>query len=224
MKIKSTLPAYPPGFVRRATAWACKSMGLPVQQIGFVEVRRVRENWTFSGQFTTKSLPSGQRAGCLVLRMGELGYPCKFRRNDIDHYYETPLHAFVYVLAHEAAHCWHWWRERNGAAKTRRNGRHSCGSERLTDIQAQRVYQEWLANAEALLAEWRAESKRQPKPQISAVEKRAAKAAENLATWVRKAKLAKTKVAKYRRAVRYYERKAASSRPDNRPQVEAKAQ
>ena len=43
-----------------------------------------------------------------------------------------------------------------------------------------------------------------------AVERRAKAAAENLKRWERKLKLAKTKVAKYRKRCRYYERRQRS--------------
>jgi ABC-type Fe3+-hydroxamate transport system substrate-binding protein len=58
---------------------------------------------------------------------------------------------------------------------------------------------------ETLLADWLREKPQRPaKPKPSVVDRRAERAAELLAAWERRLKMAKTKVSKYRRKVNYY--------------------
>ena len=74
-----------------------------------------------------------------------------------------------------------------------------------------RVLRTFRESRESLLAEWNTPPKqRESKPKPSRQERNAVRAASNLAAWERKLKLAKTKVSKYRKQVRYYERVAAS--------------
>lgn len=89
------------------------------------------------------------------------------------------------------------------------------------DRAGRRVLAAFEADRERLLAEWNAEPLRaaaalapepNPEPQpaapaLSAAQRRAAKAATDLARWERKLKLAKTKVAKYRAKVKRYRKR-----------------
>jgi hypothetical protein len=119
--------------------------------------------------------------------------------------------ALINVTAHELRHL----RAIIDKEKTRRRDYYGS-SERLTELDAQKVLTKFRENRESLLAERSAgESSDVPvkKSLADVVAKRAAKAAADLARWERKLKLAKTKVSVYRRKVKYYERRELAAIP-----------
>lgn len=84
--------------------------------------------------------------------------------------------------------------------------------EQNTDGLALLVLANFREKRESLMAEWSAEptyvaADRPPKPSV--VERRRAKAVADLSRWMRKLKLAQTKVKKLRQRVAYYERKVS---------------
>jgi hypothetical protein len=121
------------------------------------------------------------------------------------------VEALVAVTAHELYHC---AADRHPDHRQRTRRRNSFGSsERLTHVMEVKVLRAFRANREALLAAWSADDAKPVtvKAKSNVVEKRAAKAANDLSRWERKLKLAKTKVAKCRQRVRYYERRQAAT-------------
>jgi hypothetical protein len=106
---------------------------------------------------------------------------------------------FVAILAHELEHARCYAVARNWEERARLNHEPRV---RAVDWRALLAFRE---SRETLLAEWLREKPQRPaKPKQSVVDRRAARAAELLAAWERRLKMAKTKVGKYRRKVNYY--------------------
>ncbi len=120
------------------------------------------------------------------------------------------LEALVAVAAHEIYHlAAHFVEEHR--QRTRGSGRHFASSERHTRVEEVRVLRLFRANREALVAEWNTAPASPAKPAVPVQERRAAKAANDLARWQRKFKLAQTKIRKLKVRVRYYERQQATA-------------
>lgn len=116
---------------------------------------------------------------------------------------------FVAMLAHEMEHarCF-------AVARTDAERRWMNSEPRVRAVE-RRVMLEFRDDREGLLADWtkeRPKVERAARPQPTAVERRAARAVELLAQWERRLKTAKTKVAKYRKKVGYYNRAAAKKK------------
>lgn len=103
----------------------------------------------------------------------------------------------IVVTAHETAHL-----------MLENERKHN--TEPSTNWHERQVADAFQQNRDALLAEWSVEpNPRKPKPKRPVQEKRAVAAAAMLDKWRRKMKLARTKIQKYQKKVRYYERVAA---------------
>ena len=116
---------------------------------------------------------------------------------------------FVAMLAHEMEHARCFAIARDPAERRWLN------SEPRVRAVERRVMLAFRDAREALLAGWLREPERverPAKPQPSTTERRAARAVELLAQWERRLKTAKTKVAKYRKKVGYYNRAAAKKK------------
>lgn len=112
---------------------------------------------------------------------------------------EDRLAALVAVTAHELSHLL------PGVGSGERRTRH----------EERKAVEAFEAERESLLEEWSKPTARVEKPKKSRQEVNADRNAKLLAQWERKLKIAKTKVAKYRRKRRYYERAAASKGPSS---------
>lgn len=197
MKIKNSTD-WPNHFLRRMTAWCCRQLKLPVGYI--TECRFAVSRSDYGG------LCYGRRIG---VRVGKLVvFPC---HNIYGNDYRDRLEILVGVTAHELAHSMAF-REKG---RTRRGG--YGGSERRTEFLAQQVLEAFRGNRDGLLVCWSSEPQKKTKPEPTRQELNDAKTRKQLATWERKLKLAKTKVAAYRRKVRYYDRVAAT-RPNQKNQ------
>jgi hypothetical protein len=185
MKLTNTSP-YPDHVIRRVVAFACRQLEFPVRGVKKVVART--HGWSYSGRAYLYE-------GKITLRI----------THGVD--FET----FVYLVGHEVAHLDAYAREQRGAKRTRRGGRGSGGSEPLARLCGYNVRDAYLKNRIALAEEWwTPPAPRASKPKLSIQEKRHAAALKILAGWERKAALAKTKVVKYRKKVRYYEKVAAT--------------
>lgn len=112
------------------------------------------------------------------------------------------LEALVWVTAHEVAHIL----QAKARTRTRAQGG-TAGSEIATEWHAAPVVEAFRAQREQLLAAWEEPPAVALRPRPSPVESRATKAQADLARWERKLKLAKTKVAKLRQRVTYYQKR-----------------
>lgn len=83
--------------------------------------------------------------------------------------------------------------------------------EASVDAIAIRILEEFRGNRDELLSEWNGvPAMAVPKPKKDLTEARAAKAIASLERWQRKLKMAQTKIRKYKRQVRYYERRQSA--------------
>lgn len=204
MKLVNTLD-WPDRFIRRMVSWCCRELGLPVRYIREAQFRNTSNAWG--------GLCYGRRIG---VRVGNAShFPCKSKRhrNGLQIELADRTETLVYITAHELAHS----ANRRDRAAGRRGG--WGGTEQYTDTLALKVLEAFRANRPALLAAWGDGPEAAPAtpvtpPRMAAViEQREAKARAAMERWERKLKLAKTKLAKYRAKVKYYERRAANRGP-----------
>jgi len=213
MKIKNNTD-FPDSFLKKMISWICKNphMCWSVRKIrGGVEVR----NRSTGHKATGHAWPARER---IVVSIGvsemfretvkdEKGFtvwalPEKGRRR-------APLRqgpsdqmarvrALIDVMAHEIAHLTQW--EKRSA-----RGQYS---ETEANWKADRVLEAFAEDETGLTALWMELPRRdkEPKAKPSIREQRYERAKKNLANWERKARLAKTKLAKYRKQVQYYEK------------------
>jgi hypothetical protein len=203
MKLVTNHPGYPSHVVRRAARWAAKHLGMEgkVLRTLTVEVgyRRGRANG-WGGWYHH----ADRRVQVLLPKMGsDKYYPASMANNVAEREAGRDVHdeweLFVAILAHELEHARAYAVARNWEERARLNHEPRV---RAVDWRALLAFRE---SRETLLAEWLREKPQRPaKPKPSVVDRRAARAAELLASWERRLKMAKTKVSKYRRKVTYY--------------------
>ena len=206
MKLTNTTD-WPDWFLRRMMAWSCKEIGLPVREVRQAQFGK-RRRGAFNGHARTSGLirvvigPNESFPTLPYL------YPGRTSEAFLSPGYADAIEALIGVTAHELTHLrtYTQFRYKPMIRKLRR-GIHS---ERPTRFEERRVIETFRANRDALLAEWSAPPAAKPrKPRPSRQEQNEAKARKLLAAWERKSKLARTKVAIYRRKVRRYDRIAA---------------
>ena len=186
MKFRSTLRTVPAYAVRRMVSWISKQIGYPVRMFQRVEFRsRGRD---YSG------MCHGKRWFGVRVCERSSAYPMVHSRFGFSHTFHDPWDALVSITAHEIAHC----NDRLESGRT---------NERSAEMQEDRVWQVWLVQREALLAEWLAEPNAGAQqtaagPKSSLAIKTLNRHEAALRRWKTKAKLAATKVKKYERAVR----------------------
>lgn len=204
MKLNNTT-SYSNRFLRRMVSWCCKELGLPVSFVKSISFgnRRVAR---FSGHC------QHWKSGCrIVVNIDASNDRFPWTDNGTSSGIKGIVRTFadrtdclVNVTAHELRHAM----AEIDKERTRGNGRRVASSERTTEFDAQKVQAAFNANRDTLLAAWNEPLARKAAPKQSAKENRADKARANLANWVRKSKLAATKVRKYKNQVRYYDRQA----------------
>lgn len=207
MKLRNTTH-WPDYFLRRMTAWVAKHIGLPMSEIKRAEFGKRSKGalngraW-WSGRFRVVIGPPS------AFPVEPYLYPG--RTNEA---YRSPrmadqLEALVAVTAHELEHLYVFAHKRT--LPQIRALRRGSLSERSTRHEERRIHGLFVADRDALLAEWSAAPAERPaKPKASVQEKRAAKAQADLVRWQRKLKLAQTKIKKLKARVRYYDRVAAA--------------
>ena len=211
MKLKNNTD-FPDWFLRRMIAWICRNPHIDwrVKKIrGGVEVRNRSKGYQYSGH----AWPSRER---IVVSIGvpemfrdivkdENGQTVWDKDNDWrpkregepDH--KARITSLVSILAHEIVHLAQW-------EKGPGRGKYS---EREANWRAKQAVEAFVKEADILIANWMespsyATKPKKAKPSIQ--EQRYQRALKNQANWERKIKLAKTKLAKYSKQVRYYEK------------------
>lgn len=201
MRLKNTTN-FPDCMLRRMVSWCCKELGLPVRRVMSAEFRQRRVQ-RFSGLAYRRRIIVSV-APDSFFPWTDNGISPGLIRSGIVRTLADRTECLVNITAHELRHLVAYV----DVERTRR--RTTPGSsERYTERDAQVVLNAFRANREALLTEWNVTPIREAKPKPTRQQQNEAKAREALARWERKAKLAKTKVAAYRKLVRYYDRVAA---------------
>jgi hypothetical protein len=202
MNITTRHPGYPKHVVRRATRWAAKQIGIEPSVLRSLTIEIGYRKSRYGGGWGGWYHHVGRRVQILLPRK-PITYPTSTAHNTAER--EQGREAgdewelLVTILAHELEHARCYAVARDYAERRRLNSEPRV---RAIDWRTLLAFRE---SREALLADWLRESPRRPaKPKPSVVDLRSARAAELLATWEKKLKLAKTKVAKYRRRVNYY--------------------
>lgn len=189
-------------FLRRMVSWCCKKIEMPARLITRAQFTNCYNSYrgrAFGRRFLVRIGPAERYPTRPDTRPG-MG-------NEV---FADRVEALVAVTAHELYHC---AADCHPDHQQRTRRRNSFGSsERLTHVMEVKVLRAFRANREALLAAWSADDAKPAKAKSNVVEKRAAKAMIDLSRWERKLKLAKTKVAKCRQRVRYYERRQAATK------------
>jgi hypothetical protein len=208
MKLKNSTD-WPDHFLRRMVSWCCKELDIPVRTIKEAVFRNRSHN--FSGH----AYPWRKRI--VVSCAAQLvPVPPNHERKYHKLGFEDAVDCLVAVAGHEIYHvaAEHVPEHKQ---RSRRFGRSAGSSEKATCHAEYKVQAAFRAQRESLLAAWSEPTTKDltVKPKASTVERRAAKAATDLARWERKLKLAKTKVATYRRRVRYYEKRSTAATKSN---------
>jgi hypothetical protein len=207
MKIMTKHPGYPSHVVRRATRWAAKQIGIDGKvlrslniEVGYRKAARWKDGDAWGGWYK-----HGKRLVQVLLgRNIRYPTPVGHNRSEADRFANDEWEVFVMVLAHELEHARCYAAARDYVERKRLN------SEPRVRAIHWRTLLAFREARETLLADWLREQPQRPaKPKPSVVDRRAERAATLLAQWERKFKMAKTKVAKYRRKVNYYGAAAA---------------
>jgi len=234
---------YPDYFLRRMVSWCCREIGLPVryvQEAAFRKGGRWHSRRTgASGHAYLGSHRIVVTHGCtephfvdyhqrnvthinktygtncrdpvnIGGRVVEREQATALLRQERIKLAEYVLDSLLGTTAHELVHLW-LYRQRS---QTRRGGGQG-GSEQQTVWHEKRVMEKFEARRDELLAAWGQEPAKRPvKAKPSLREKRASAAQKKLAEWMRKQKLATTKVKQYKAKVRYYDRAMAAKKPE----------
>lgn len=156
----------------------------------------------------------GQISVCVTENEAEFPARCDSHNNGAPESFVDRVECLVAVTAHElyhvAAHAVAEHRQR-----TRGYGKGRGSSERVTCGQEIRVLRLFREQRATLLPQWQLTPTREMKPQQSITDKRQAKAIADLARWMRKLKLAQTKIFKLKRRVKYYETENGKTPLDN---------
>jgi hypothetical protein len=204
MKLVTNHPGYSAHVVRRAARWAARQIGMEAKVLRTLTVevgyRRCRMGLGWGGWYR-----HSQRLVQVLLPRDRdhEDWPTSMAHNSEESSAGRDVHdeweLFVAILAHELEHARCYSIARDYTERKRLNSEPRV---RAVDWRALLAFRE---SRETLLAEWLREKPQRPaKPKPSAVDRRAARAAELLAAWERRLKMAKTKVGKYRRKVNYY--------------------
>lgn len=207
MKIMTKHTGYPSHVVRRASRWAAKQIGLDGKvlraltiEVGYRRAARWKDGDTWGGWYK-----HGKRLVQVLLgRNIRYPTPAGHNRSEADRFANDEWEVFVKLLAHELEHARCYAITQSWEERARLNHEPRV---RAIDWRVLLAFRE---ARDTLLADWlREPAKRPTKPKPSVVDRRAERAATLLAQWERKLKMAKTKVAKYRRKVNYYGAAAA---------------
>lgn len=190
-------------FLRRMVSWCGQELGTPARLIRIAQFGQ-RSNRAYSG----RAFYSQRR---ILVRIGPASrYPLQPDRRPgmCNVALADRLEALVAVTAHEIYHLAAFY----DRAHKQTNGRRTS-SEKTTRWFEAHVLLSFREKRAFLIEQWAAAGDADlvaPKKK-SVVELRAELATRMLSKWERKLKLAKTKVAAYRRKVRYYDKRQAAN-------------
>jgi hypothetical protein len=179
-------------------SWVCKQVELPSRSLKSADFGK-RSRGCFNGY-------AWYRSGRIRVVIGPareypvepFHYPGRTNNQFLSPRYADQLEALVGVTAHELQHLHRKFETGHGGGE-----RHTRGEER-------RIHALFVANRDALVAEWSVAPAVKAKPSVQ--DKRAAKVQADLDRWQRKLKLAQTKVKKLKRKVAYYDKALAANR------------
>jgi hypothetical protein len=193
MKLKNTTD-WPDWFLRRMAGWCRRKLGVSAGDLKQAVFRNSRAAWGGAAWIYPRRI---------TVCVGHAGhFPAFGHRHANGHQNRIAdrTECLVWVTIHEVAHL--------GQAGARtRSGGNPGGSEIATERAAAPVLAEFRELREALCSEW-LKPPVLASPPPSLMDNRRAKAVKDLARWQRKLKLAKTKVQKLERRVKYYEQPA----------------
>lgn len=197
---------WPDWMLRRMVAWCAKQIELPMRAVEAASFGR-RSDGAYSGH--------AWYAGRIRVTIGpatayptrEHIYPDRKSKAYTAPAFADPIEGLIGVTAHELAHIYCY---QQGSWKGRAK---SYVGERRTMHEERRILDLFRADRAALLAAWNEPPAAALKSKPSRQERNEARIRKQLATWERKLKLAKTKVAAYRRKANYYDRVAAKRNP-----------
>ena len=192
MRITSSLPQ-PSAVLRKMTIWVCRQIGVSSRKMR-VRFARSRAHGGYTGRCYTH--------GRLSVRIGKaIAYPMESNRFGQSCVCQDDWDTIVLILAHEVAH---YGDHRDGTSS----------NERSAEWQSVKVLSVWQQERYMLLAQWLIEAvaKCKKATRTAPQDRRAEKATKMLTAWQRKAKLAATKIKKYKRQVAYYEKVLAARR------------
>jgi hypothetical protein len=204
MNITTKHHGYPTHVVRRAVRWAAKQVGLDATVLRTIAIEVGYRRSSHGGAWGGWYHHMGRRVQVLMPKLGtEKIYPASMAHNAAEREQcrdaNDEWELFVAILAHELEHARCYAVTRDYAARKRLN------SEPRVRAIEWRALLAFRQNRDTLLADWLRDKPQRPtKPKPSVVDQRGERAATLLAQWERKLKMAKTKVAKYRRKVNYY--------------------
>lgn len=202
MKLKNTTD-WTDHFLRRMVAWCCRQIDMPVRSIHSAVFRRSRAAWGGCARYSRRQIS--------VCVGDARHFPANAGSHEKGEAFADRLECLVAVTAHEAYHIAAHAVD-DHRQKTRRGTDRTASSERRTCLEEMRVLRVFRANRDALLAEWSVPPvKRESWPKASVQERRALKAANDLARWQRKLKLAQTKCRKLKQRVNYYDKAMAAA-------------
>lgn len=196
MKLKNTTD-FADHFLRRLVSWCCRELELSRKKIREVRFRNSRSVWGGRAYWRSRiTVCIGSASECnQTLKHWKFNDGFQIVTNH-------RIEVLVVTTAHELAHIEQFWRV----------GPRQSRLERVTEGQAYRLLTAFRANRESLLAAWNEPPAPRAKATVSIIDRRAEKAADDLARWQRKAKLAQTKIRKLKARVRYYERRQAAKK------------
>lgn len=183
-------------FLRRMVSWCCKELDLPVRRLKYVRFGNSRRHWGGRAYWRSR----------IGVRIG--GDDCN---RELKHWkfsdgFQVVTHSRLEVLvlttAHELAHIEQFWRL----------GDEGRCLERHTEGMAYVVLKAFRSAQDALVAEWSVEPEKPVKSVLGVQERRQQAVLAKLSAWQRKLKTARTKVAKYQKQARYYEKAIAAKR------------
>lgn len=186
-------------FLRRMVAWCCREVGLKVRDLRRAKFCKTKFS-AWRGHWPAFSGFGG--SGGITVRIGpDDRYPVEsFETHGTRHpRLADRVEGLLSTTAHE---CYHVWQFLNRSFRGARFNEPAAINAETTALE------KFRADREALLAAWNepiAEAADAP-PKPSLTEKRAAKAATDLARWRRKLKLAQTKVKHYTKKVNRYQK------------------
>ena len=179
MRVQSDLKDYDRFFLRKMLGWICKEVEVNFKKINVVEFKSDAK-----GRDWRCNYKKGSRKHFVIcLDLAQMKFPYEYGSKKIR--LSDAVELMVYFSA---------WMISNSGSMTARSA-------------AKITLESFRKNRDKLFYDWtKPEKVREVKPALTLVEKRKQRVEEVLKVWEKKLALAKTKVAKYKRKLQYYNR------------------